>query len=152
MGGAFGNVPQLTMCASIDSERLYSKTVPAEFYRSACFALIMPSPRRALRELSLTIEALRRKLRQSAASAVMISLTGSARGKIHGIARALHNSEKRARYNLAHRAVSGFSAISELAHSLHQIEHGLFRVPSRIRARLKTSVKRRTFGRSVKEG
>jgi hypothetical protein len=51
--------------------------------------------------------------------------------KIHGIARAVHNSEKRAGYNLAHRAVSGFSAISELAHSLHQTEHGLFRVPSK---------------------
>ena len=98
------------------------------------------------------IEALRRKLRQPASSAVMISAMRSARGKIHGIARAVHNSEKRARYNLAHRAVSGFSAISELAHSLHQTEHGLFRVPSKIRARLKTSVKRRTFGRSVEEG
>src|SRR6516164_6246642 len=72
--------------------------------------------------------------------------------KIHGIARPLHNSEKRARYNLAHRAVSGYSAISELAHSLHQTEHGLFRVPPKIRAHLKTSVKRRTFGRSVEEG
>jgi hypothetical protein len=29
------------------------------------------------------------------------------------------------------RAVSEFSAISELAHSLHQTEHGLFRVPSK---------------------
>jgi hypothetical protein len=39
----------------------------------------------------------------------MISATRRARGKIHGIARAVHNSEKRAGYNLAHRAVSGFS-------------------------------------------
>ena len=69
-----------------------------------------------------------------------------------GLREPLHNSEKRARYNLAHRAVSGFSAISELAHSLHQTEHGLFRVPPKIRAHLKTSVKRRTFGRSVEEG
>jgi hypothetical protein len=53
----------------------------------------------ALREFSLTIEALRRKLRQHASSAVMISVMRSARGKIHGIARAVHNSEKRARYN-----------------------------------------------------
>jgi len=87
-----------------------------------------------LREFSLTIEALRRKLRQPASSAVMISVMRSARGKIHGIARAVHNSEKRARYNLARRAVSGFSAISELAHSLHQTEHGLFRVPSKRRS------------------
>ena len=64
-----------------------------------------------MREFSLMIEALRRKLRQPASSAVMISLMRRARGKIHGIARALHNSEKRARYNLAHCAVSGFSAI-----------------------------------------
>jgi hypothetical protein len=85
----------------------------------------------ALREFSLTIEALRRKLRQPASSAVMISLMRSARGKIHGITRAVHNSEKRAGYNLAHRAVSGLVAISELAHSLHQTEHGLFRVPSK---------------------
>jgi hypothetical protein len=63
-----------------------------------------------LREYSLTIEALRRKLRQPASSAVMISVMRSARGKIHGIARAVHNSEKRARYNLAHRAVTGSSA------------------------------------------
>src|SRR5215472_13386838 len=76
------------------------------------------------------------------------SLTGGARGKFMG----LRDPEKRARYNLAHRAVSGFSAISELAHSLHQTEHSLFRVPPKIRARLKTSVKRRTFGRSVEEG
>jgi len=89
----------------------------------------------ALREFSPTIEALRRKLRQPASSAVMISVMRSARGKIHGIARAVHNSEKRARYNLAHRAVSGFSAISELAHSLHQTEHGLFRVPSKKKKR-----------------
>jgi hypothetical protein len=82
----------------------------------------------ALREFSLTIEALRRKLRQPASSAVMISVMRSARGKIHGIARAVHNSEKRAGYNLAYRAVSGFSAISELAHSLHRTEYGLFRV------------------------
>jgi hypothetical protein len=50
----------------------------------------------ALLEFSLTIEALRRKLRQPASSAVMISVMRSARGKIHGIARAVHNSEKRA--------------------------------------------------------
>src|ERR1700730_16377816 len=62
-----------------------------------------------LREFSLTIEPLRRKLRQPASSAVMISLMRSARGKIHGITRAVHNSEKRTGYNLAHRAVSGFS-------------------------------------------
>jgi hypothetical protein len=46
MGGTLGNVPQLTMC--LDSERLCSKTAPAEFYRSACFALIMPSRRRGV--------------------------------------------------------------------------------------------------------
>jgi len=51
----------------------------------------------ALRAFSLTIEALRRKLRQPASSAVMISVMRSARGKIHAIARAFHNSEKRAR-------------------------------------------------------
>src|SRR5262249_2786164 len=51
----------------------------------------------ALREFSLMIEALRRKLRQPASSAVMISVMRSARGKIHAIARAFHNSEKRAR-------------------------------------------------------
>jgi hypothetical protein len=45
-----------------------------------------------LREFSLTIEALRRKLRQPASSAVMISVMRSAR--------AVHNSEKRVRYNL----------------------------------------------------
>src|SRR5215472_7456319 len=32
----------------LDSERLCSKTAPAEFYRSACFALIMPSRRRGV--------------------------------------------------------------------------------------------------------
>jgi hypothetical protein len=88
-----------------------------------------------LREFSLTIEALRRKLRQPALSAVMISVMRSVRGKIHGIVRAVHNSEKRAGYNLAHRAVSGFSAISELAHSLHRTERGLFRVPSKKKKR-----------------
>jgi hypothetical protein len=88
-----------------------------------------------LRDFSLTIAALRRKLRQPASSAVMISVLRSARGKIHGIARSVHNSEKRARYNLAYRAVSGFSAISELAHSLHRTEHGLFRVPSKKKKR-----------------
>jgi hypothetical protein len=71
-------------------------------------------------ELSLTIEALRRKLRQPASSAVMIWIMGSrAGGKIHGIARAFHNSEKCAGYNSPHRAASGL-ARSELAHSLHQ--------------------------------
>jgi hypothetical protein len=89
----------------------------------------------ALREFSLTIEALRRKLRQPASSAVMISVMRSARGKIHGIARAVHNSEKRAGYNFAYRAVSGFSAISELAHSLHRTEYGLFRVLSKKKKR-----------------
>src|SRR6516165_10493112 len=44
----FGNVPQLAMCVSIDSERLSNKTAPAEFYRSACFAPIMPSRRRGV--------------------------------------------------------------------------------------------------------
>jgi hypothetical protein len=44
----FGNVPQLAMCVSIDSERLSNKTAPAEFYRSARFAPIMPSRRRGV--------------------------------------------------------------------------------------------------------
>ena len=42
---------------------------------------------------------------------------------------------QRAGYNLAYRAVSGFSAISELAHSLHRTEHGLFRVASKKKKR-----------------
>jgi hypothetical protein len=46
-------------------------------------------------EFSLTIEALRRKLRQPASSAVMIWIMGSRAGeKIHVIARAFQNSEK----------------------------------------------------------
>ena len=128
MGGAFGNVPQLTMCAPRSIANGYTvRRHPQNFTAALVSHRLCRHGDAALREFSLTIEALRRKLRHPTPSAVMISITGSARGKIHGIARALHNSEKRARYNLAHRAVSRSSAISELAHSLHQTEHGLFR-------------------------
>src|SRR5215472_4417850 len=149
MGGALGNVPQLTMCASI-ANGYTARRHRQNFTAALVSHWLCRHGDAALREFSLTIEALRRKLRQPASSLSWFA-HGRRAWKIHGIARPLHNSEKRARYNLA-RAVSGFSAISELAHSLHQTEHGLFRVPPKIRARLKTSVKRRNFGRSVEEG
>src|SRR6516225_6929345 len=75
MGSALGN----------DSERLCSKTAPAEFYRSACFALIMPSRRRGVARVFACDRGTAPQVTPACLIRCHDSLMGGARGKFMGL-------------------------------------------------------------------
>ena len=71
--------------ARLDSERLCSKTAPAEFYRSARFALIMPSRRRGVARIFAYDRGTAPQVTPACLICCHDSLTGGARGKFMGL-------------------------------------------------------------------